>query len=61
MHAGGVLLYCFSLGQPWCLVTDCPAMFLLLQELEGMDFDEKKEINKRKQMILEGKVRVAAV
>ncbi|TRZ06793.1 hypothetical protein HGM15179_020314, partial [Zosterops borbonicus] len=24
-------------------------------ELEGMDFDEKKEINKRKQMILEGK------
>lgn len=26
-----------------------------------MDFDEKKEINKRKQMILEGKVRVAAV
>lgn len=33
----------------------------LWQELEYMDFDEKKEINKRKQMILEGKVRVAAV
>jgi len=26
-----------------------------------MDFDEKKEINKRKQMILEGKVRAAAL
>lgn len=31
-----------------------------MQELEGMDFDEKKEINKRKQLILEGKVRAAA-
>lgn len=27
-----------------------------LQKLESTDFDEKKEINKRKQMILEGKV-----
>ncbi|XP_063259553.1 probable ATP-dependent RNA helicase DDX49 isoform X2 [Prinia subflava] len=27
-------------------------------ELEGMDFDEKKEINKRKQMILEGKAEI---
>lgn len=30
-----------------------------LQRLEATDFDEKKEINKRKQMILEGKVRLS--
>lgn len=36
------------------------ALLFPLQELEGMDFDEKKEINKRKQMILEGKVRDGA-
>lgn len=28
----------------------------MLQKLESTDFDEKKEINKRKQLILEGKV-----
>lgn len=28
----------------------------VLQKLESTDFDEKKEINKRKQLILEGKV-----
>lgn len=27
------------------------------QKLEAANFDEKKEINKRKQLILEGKVR----
>lgn len=30
--------------------------FFILQRLESTDFDEKKEINKRKQLILEGKV-----
>lgn len=29
--------------------------FCVLQRLESTDFDEKKEINKRKQLILEGK------
>lgn len=29
----------------------------VLQRLESTDFDEKKEINKRKQLILEGKVK----
>lgn len=28
-----------------------------MQKLESTDFDEKKEINKRKQLILEGKVK----
>lgn len=28
----------------------------MFQKLESTDFDEKKEINKRKQLILEGKV-----
>lgn len=32
-----------------------------MQELESTDFDEKKEINKRKQMILEGRVNWANV
>lgn len=32
--------------------------FFLLKKLEATDFDEKKEINKRKQMILEGKVSI---
>lgn len=30
-------------------------VFFFFQRLESTDFDEKKEINKRKQMILEGK------
>lgn len=32
----------------------------MLQKLESTDFDEKKEINKRKQLILEGKVSAAS-
>lgn len=35
----------------------CFGMFSVLQRLESTDFDEKKEINKRKQLILEGKVK----
>lgn len=34
----------------------CPLCVLFWQKLEASEFDEKKEINKRKQMILEGKV-----
>lgn len=39
------------------MASPSPYSFPSAQKLEAANFDEKKEINKRKQMILEGKVR----
>lgn len=39
------------------MASSLPLLLLPAQKLEAANFDEKKEINKRKQMILEGKVR----
>lgn len=39
------------------MASPSPYSFPPAQKLEAANFDEKKEINKRKQMILEGKVR----
>lgn len=47
-------------GGPGCSLRDegpCDGLSFLPQKLEAANFDEKKEINKRKQLILEGKVR----
>lgn len=53
------LNYLFWETKPFRGIRSCIFFpFFLVKKLEATDFDEKKEINKRKQMILEGKVSI---